>query len=126
LESTINAERPATIAEQTANPERARSNKRTGIAERAKDIESTEMLERSNERAATRPAPSITSITLYGAILAGANASRPSRGCSAICSAPDLTIKLPEPFEIQAIYSDHRAGNGHHPNSLVTQFRRVQ
>lgn len=72
-------------------------------------------------------AGTITSIKISGGYLGSANGSLPSRTSLAIRAVPDLLIPFPEPYVIPSLYTDGRGTNGHHPNTVATQFKgRVQ
>lgn len=72
-------------------------------------------------------AGTITSVKISGGYLGSANGSLPSRTSLAIRAVPDLLIPFPEPYVIPSLYTDGRARNGHHPNTVATQFRgRIQ
>ena len=68
-------------------------------------------------------ARTLTSITICGGYLDGANGSVSLKTQWNIRPTPDITIHLPEPFEIPELYADRRAGNGQHPNQIANRFR---
>lgn len=72
-------------------------------------------------------ARAITTVTISGGYLGrGANSVLHSRTQSGISAIPDLTIRFPHPVVISDTYVDRRGANGHHPNTIATQWRPVQ
>jgi DNA invertase Pin-like site-specific DNA recombinase len=72
-------------------------------------------------------ARAITTVTISGGYLGhGVNSVLPSRAQYGIDSLPDLTIRFPHPVVIADTFVDRRCTNGHHPNTVATQWRPIQ